>query len=199
MIQTLGTETSRMNITEQIRSVSREVYFVIITHTDRCCDITRRAKNFWNENFDTSLLYCIMAEIWEIGWFLPWWSKKVSEFSFLKIFARREANKISNHYTRRQKKRLVWVNFFRQKVFLWSKTNFHLVGQAEKIAFPPLNYDQKVEFWPFLACCVQHCSNSRASALVQLASLESSDSFYAGGSTWKSLWGPGGTIQEHLL
>jgi len=78
----------------------------------------------------------------------------------------------------------------------------HLVGRAEKIAFPPLNYDQKVKFWPFLAflaCCVHHCSHSRDSALVQLASLESSDPFYAGGSTRKSLWGPGGTIQEHLL
>ena len=38
------------------------------------------------------------------------------------------------------------------------RTNSHLVGRAEKIASPPLNYDQKVEFWPFLAflaCCVQ--------------------------------------------
>ena len=70
-------------------------------------------------------------------------------------------------------------------------------GGNEKITFPPLNYDQKVEFWPclaFLACCVQHCSYFRTSALVQLASLESSDPFYAGGSTRKSLCGPGGTI-----
>jgi len=83
------------------------------------------------------------------------------------------------HYTMQQKKSIVWVNFFRQKVLLWPKTNSHLVGRAENIAFPPLNYDQKVEFWPFLAflaCCVQHCSHSRSSALVQLTSLESSDS-----------------------
>ena len=46
----------------------------------------------------------------------------------------------------------------------------------------------------FLACCVQQCNHSRASALVQLASLESSDPFYAGSSTRKSLWDPGGTI-----
>jgi len=77
-------------------------------------------------------------------------------------------------------KSLVWVNFFRQKVWLWPKTNSYLVGGAEKMALPPLNYDQKVEFWPFmafLACCVQHCSHSRASALVQLTLLKSSDLF----------------------
>ena len=87
------------------------------------------------------------------------------------------------HYATK-KKSLVGVNFFRQKVFLWPKTNSHLVGRAEKIAFPPLNYDRKVKFWLFLAvltCCVQHCSHSRASASVQLASLESSDTFYVGG------------------
>ena len=36
--------------------------------------------------------------------------------------------------------------FFRQKVLLWPKSNSHLVGRAKKIAFSPLNYDQKVEF-----------------------------------------------------
>jgi len=45
------------------------------------------------------------------------------------------------------KKSLVWVNFSRQKVLLWPKTNFHLIGPAEEIAFYP--YDKKVEFWPF--------------------------------------------------
>ena len=101
-----------------------------------------------------------------------------------------------------QKKSPVSANFFRQKVLLWPKQNSHLIDQAEKIAFPSLNYDQKVKFWPFLAflaCCVQHCSHSRASVLVQLASLESFDLFYAGGSTRKSLWGPGGPIQEQLF
>ena len=79
-----------------------------------------------------------------------------------------------------QKKSLVWVNFFRQKVLLWPKKNSHLVGRAQKIAFSPLNYDQKVEFCPFLAflaCCMQHCIHFRACALVQLASLESSTPF----------------------
>ena len=60
----------------------------------------------------------------------------------------------------KEKKVLVCVNFFRQKVLLWPKENFHLVSRAEIIAFPSLNYDQKVEFWSFLAflaCCVQHC------------------------------------------
>jgi len=76
--------------------------------------------------------------------------------------------------------------FFSAKVLLRPKTNSHLVGRAEKIPFLPLNYDQKVKFWPFLpflACCVQHCSHSRASALVQLASMELFDPFYSGGST----------------
>ena len=50
-----------------------------------------------------------------------------------------------------------------------------------------------------LLCTLQHCSHSRTSTLVQLVSLESSDPFYKSGSTRKSLWGPGGTIQEHLL
>ena len=77
-----------------------------------------------------------------------------------------------------------------------TRKNFPPGWWTEKIAFPPLNYDQKVEFWPFLAGCVQHCSHSRASALVQWASLVSSDPFNVGGSTWKSLWGPGGTIQD---
>jgi len=86
------------------------------------------------------------------------------------------------------------VNFFQQKILLRPKKNSHLFGWAEKIAFPPLNYDQKVEFLPFSAYCVQHSSHSRASALVHSASLESSDPFYAGGSARKSLWGPGGTI-----
>ena len=77
-----------------------------------------------------------------------------------------------------KKKVLFEWNFSGKK--LWPKNIFHLVDRAEKIAFPPLNYDQKVEFWPFLAflaCYVQHCSHSRPSALVQLASLESSDPF----------------------
>jgi len=100
------------------------------------------------------------------------------------------------HYAK--KKKACLSEFFPAKSFVLTQ----MVGRPEKIAFPPSNYDQKVEFWPFLAfsaCCVQHCSHSRACALVQLASLESSDPFYVDGSTRKSLWGPGGTIQEHLL
>ena len=108
-----------------------------------------------------------------------------------------------NDYTMQEKKKVLfeWI-FFGKKFCCGPKKNSHLVGRAEKMAFPPLNYDQKVEFWLFLAFltfCVQHCSHSRASVLVQLDSLESSDLFYAGGSTRKSLWGPGGIIQEHLL
>jgi len=57
----------------------------------------------------------------------------------------------------------------------------------------------KSQIWAIFGSCVQHSSHSRASALVQLASMESSDPFYAGGLTRKSLLGPGGPIQEHLL
>jgi len=66
------------------------------------------------------------------------------------------------------------VNFFRQKVLLWPKNIFYLVGLAQLIASSPLNYDCKVRFLPFSAfsaCCVQHCGHSRASASMQLASL----------------------------
>jgi len=66
-----------------------------------------------------------------------------------------------------KKGNLVWVNFFRQKVLLRPEKFFHLVGLAEKIAFLSLNSDRKVGFWPFSAfstCCVQYCSQSRASA-----------------------------------
>jgi len=100
-----------------------------------------------------------------------------------------------------QRKKSCLSEFFSAKCFVVTEKNFHLVGGTGNIAFPPLNYDQKVEFWPFLAflaCCIQHCSHSRASALTQLALLESFDPFYAGGSIRKPLWGPGGTIQEHL-
>ena len=69
---------------------------------------------------------------------------------------------------------LVRVNFFRQKVSLWSKKIFHLVSSAENIDFPPLNYDWKVKFWSFSAFW---CSHSRAFASVQLALLGSSDPF----------------------
>jgi len=108
----------------------------------------------------------------------------------------------AQHYATTKKKVLCEWIFLGKKFCCDPKKNSYLGGRAEKIAFPPLNYDQKVEFWPFLAflaCCVQHCSHSRASALVQLASLESSDLFYVSGSTRKSPWGPGGMIQEHLL
>ena len=96
-----------------------------------------------------------------------------------------------------QQKKVLFEWIFLSKKFCCDPKK--IPSWAENIAFPPLNYDQKVEFWPFWACCVQHCSHSRASTLVQLASLESSDPFYVDGSTRKSLWGPGDTIQEHLL
>jgi len=128
-----------------------------------------------------------------ISWSNRYWAKKLIDSH--KDNTRRKNHHVINYTIQPKKKNesFVWVNFFRQKVLLWPKKNSHLVGRAEKIAFPPLNYDQKVEFWPFLAFlafCVQHCSHSRASALMQLASLESSDTFYVGGSTHKSLWGP---------
>ena len=45
-----------------------------------------------------------------------------------------------------------FLNYFgilRQKVSSWPKNIFQLVGLAEKITFPSLNYEQKVGFWRF--------------------------------------------------
>ena len=83
-------------------------------------------------------------------------------------------------------------NFFSAKSFVVTWTNFPPGWFGWKIAFPSLNYDRKVGFWPFSvfsACFVQYCSHSTASTSVQLASLESSDPFYPVGLTRKSLWG----------
>ena len=103
----------------------------------------------------------------------------------------------------RGQKKYCLSEFFSAKSFVVTQNKFPSGWSGLKDSFSSLKLrSEKVEFRPFsafLADCVQHCSHFRASALVQLASLESSDPFCAGGSTLKSLWGPGGTIQEHLL
>ena len=49
------------------------------------------------------------------------------------------------------KKKSCLSEFFSAKSFVVTQKNSHLVGRAGKIAFPPLNDGQKVEFWPILA------------------------------------------------
>jgi len=110
----------------------------------------------------------------------------------------------NSHYTIQQKKKSCLSEFFRQKVSLWPENIFQLVGLGEKIALLPPSFELRLKsqilaILALAACCVQHWTHSRASASVQLASLEFSDPFYEGGSIRKSQWGPGGTIQEHLL
>jgi len=92
--------------------------------------------------------------------------------------------------------------FFSAKNFVVTQNKFPPGWSGWKVSFSSLKLRSKSQIlaiFAFSACCVQHCSHSGASALVQLASLESSYLFYVGGSTRKSLWDPGGTIQEHLL
>ena len=48
-----------------------------------------------------------------------------------------------------KKKKSCLNEFFSARSFVAIQKNSHLVGRAEKIAFPSLNQDQKVEFWPF--------------------------------------------------
>ena len=45
-----------------------------------------------------------------------------------------------------QEKKSCLNEFFGAKSFAVTEKNSHLVGRTEKIASPPLNYDQKVEF-----------------------------------------------------
>ena len=163
---------------------------------------------YWNSS--VSVTYCAkmkkIANSWPLIWVwtpspfrAPYAPNQVTCIILQKILSRFFfLSELLYHATTTTKVLFEWC-FFGKKFCCDPKEIFHLVGRAEKITFLPFNDDQKVEFWPFLACCAQHCSHSRASALVPLASLESSDPFYAGDSTWKSLRGPGGTIQEHLL
>ena len=54
-----------------------------------------------------------------------------------------------------QRKKSSLSEFFSAKIFVVTQEKFPPGCRTEKIALPPLNCDQKVEFWPFLACCVQ--------------------------------------------
>jgi len=101
------------------------------------------------------------------------------------------------------KKSLVRVNFFVANSFVVTWKNFPSGWFNWKDSFFPLKLRSKsrilIIFGVFGLLCTTLYSLSRASASVPLASLESSDPFYAVGSTWKSLWDPGRTIQVHLL
>jgi len=114
---------------------------------------------------------------------------------------RSHSSLVLTHYSTKLES-LVRVNFFRQKVLFWSKKICDGVGLVKVIAFCHLMYVWKVEFWPFFAfpaCCARHCSLFRPPASVQLASLESSDPFFTGGSTRKHLMGSGSGCEDSRI